>query len=133
MSPDGKHVAYVCRSSNPAAGNDVGVCLDGKYTSLGQAGGSLSNVTFSSDSNHLFWIRRTGVNFRMYADGKPVFDGGVPSAGGFQNEAWQTDGKSGMIILVQDGANFKRVAITPASSSNLASMLGAGPAMAAMR
>jgi hypothetical protein len=124
MSPDGKHVAYVCRSSNPAAGNDVGVCVDGKYTSMGQAGGSLPNVTFSSDSNHLFWIRRVGVNFRMYADGKPVLDGGIPSAGGFQDAAWQTDGKSGMVILIQDGTSFKRVSISPSPSTSLASMGG---------
>ena len=130
LSPDGHHIAYFCSSSNPAAGNDVGVCLDGKYTSMGPAGGSLANLTFSADSNHLFWIRHVGRGFRMYADGKPVLDGGLPSAGGFQKEAWQTDGNGGMLVLMQDGASFERVAITPSSGSSLATMLGAGPTMA---
>jgi hypothetical protein len=130
LSPDGHHIAYFCMSANPAAGNDAGVCLDGKYTSMGPAGGSLANLTFSADSNHLFWIRHVGRGFRMYADGKPVLDGGLPSAGGFQKEAWQTDGKSGMLVLIQDGTSFKRVAITPSSGSSLAMMLGAGPTMA---
>jgi hypothetical protein len=134
FSPDGKHLAYFCTSANPAAGNDVGVCLDGKYTSMGPASGSLMNLTFSADSNHLFWIRRVGGSgFRMYADGKPVLDGGLPSVGGFQKEAWQTDGKSGMVILTQDGTNFNRVAISPSSSSTLAMMLGAGPTMAGIQ
>lgn len=131
FSPDGKHIAYFCTSTNSAAGNDVGVCLDGKYTSMGPAGGSLMNLTFSADSNHLFWIRHVGGSgFRMYADGKPVLDGGLPSVAGFQKEAWQTDGNSGMVILTQDGASFKRVSITPSSSSSLAMMLGSDPTMA---
>jgi hypothetical protein len=66
----------------------------------------------------------------MYADGKPVLDGGLPSAGGFQKEAWQTDGEGGMLVLIQDGASFKRVSITPSPSSSLAMMLGDGPTMA---
>jgi hypothetical protein len=130
LSPDGHHIAYFCMSSNPSAGNDAGVCLDGKYTSMGPAGGSLANLTFSADSNHLFWIRHVGRGFRMYADGKPVLDGGLPSAGGFQKEAWQTDGEGGMLVLIQDGASFKRVSITPSPSSSLAMMLGDGPTMA---
>jgi len=134
FSPDGKHIAYFCSPSNPAAGNDVGVCLDGKYTSMGPAGGSLMNLTFSADSNHLFWIRHVGGSgFRMYADGKPVLDGGLPTVGGFQKEAWQTDGKGGMVILTQDGTSFKRVSITPSSGSSLATMLGAGTTTASMR
>ena len=134
FSPDGQHIAYFCTSKNSAAGNDVGVCLDGKYTSMGPASGSLMNLTFSADSNHLFWIKHVGGSgFRMYADGKPVLDGGLPTVGGFQKEAWQTDGKGGMVILTQDGTSFKRVAITPSSSTSLATMLGAGTTTASTR
>jgi hypothetical protein len=96
-------------------------------------GGTISNLTFSADSNHIFWYRHMGSRFRIYADGKPVLDGLLPSVGGFQKEAWQTDGKGGLVGLMQDGANFKRVAITPASGSSLATMLGAGPTMASVR
>jgi hypothetical protein len=58
----------------------------------------------------------------MYADGKPVLDGGLPSTAGFQEATWQTDGKAGMLILVSDGTSFKRVAITPSSSTSIANL-----------
>jgi len=124
LSPDGQHIAYFCQSANPAGGGDTGVCLDGKYNSQGPSGGSLENLTFSADSNHLFWTRRVGRAIRMYADGKPVLDAGMPSVGGFPKETWQTDGKGGMLILVQDGTSFKRVSITPSPSTSLATMGG---------
>ncbi len=129
FSPDGKHIAYFCHSTSPSAGNEEGVYLDGKYMPQGQ-GNALSNLTFSSDSNHLFWNFRRGPNVRIFADNKPVLDSGAPSPGGFQAQAWQVDGKSGLVVLVHDGDSFKRVTITPASSS-VAGMLGGGPAVAA--
>jgi hypothetical protein len=128
FSPDGRHIAYFCHSASASAGNEEGVCLDGKYMQQGQ-GNALSNLTFSSDSNHLFWNFRQGPNVRIFADNKPVLDGGAPSVG-FQAQAWQPDGKSGLVILVHDGDSFKRVTITPASSSSVAGMLGGGPAVA---
>jgi hypothetical protein len=124
LSPDGQHIAYFCQSANPAGGGDTGVCLDGKYNSQGPSGGSLENLTFSADSNHLFWTRRVGRGVRMYADGKPVLDAGMPSVGGFPKETWQSDGKGGMLILVQDGTSFKRVSIKPSPSTSLATMGG---------
>ena len=128
LSPDGKHIAYFCHSTSPSAGNEVGVCLDGKYMPQGQ-GNPLANLTFSSDSNHLFWSFRQGPNVRIFADNAPVLDGGSPSPGGFQPQAWQPDGKSGLIVLVHDASSFKRVTITPSSGSSLASMSGSGPAV----
>ena len=130
FSPDGKHIAYFCHSTSPSAGNEEGVCLDGKYMPQGQ-GNALSNLTFSSDSNHLFWNFRQGPNVRIFADNKPVLDSGAPSPGGFQAQAWQADGKSGLVALVHDGDSFKRVTITPDSSGSVAGMLGGGPAVAA--
>jgi hypothetical protein len=128
FSPDGKHLAYFCHSTSASAGNEEGVCLDGKYMPQGQ-GNALSNLTFSSDSNHLFWNFRQGPNVRIFADNKPVLDSGAPSVG-FQAQSWQADGKSGLVILVHDGDSFKRVTITPAPSSSVAGMLGGGPAVA---
>jgi hypothetical protein len=121
FSPDGKHLAYFCRSSNPAAGNDQGVCVDGKYISVGAA--SPLNLTFSNDSNHLFWNKRTPQGgFRAYADGNPVFDGFIPVVSGFVKETWQADGPSGLLFLSRDDAGFKRVGVTPAPGSSLATM-----------
>lgn len=61
-------------------------------------GSPLSNFTFSSDSNHLFWNFRRGPNVRIFADNQPVLDGGAPSPGG-QPQAWQPDGNSGLVVL----------------------------------
>jgi hypothetical protein len=118
FSPDSKHLAWVCRATG--TGNDVGVCLDGKFFLAG--GGELSNITFSADSNHLFWTWRAGPKFRAFADGKPVAEGMAPAPNGFSKETWQADGTSGLIFLMVDNAGFKRVTITPASDSSLATM-----------
>ena len=122
FSPDSKHVAYFCRPADPSAGNDAGVCLDGTYVSGGPA--ALSNLTFSADSNHLFWIKTTGPNFRIFADGKPVYEGGAPATSGFAKEIWQTAGTDGIIVLSHDDAGYERVSITPATS--LANVTGMG-------
>jgi Tol biopolymer transport system component len=131
FSPDGKHIAYFCSSSNPAAGNDRGVCVDGKYVPVGQ--GYVENLTFSSDSNHLFWAKRVGRGFRMFADGKPVLDGGLPAPGGFAGETWQSDGDNGMLVMLQDATGMKRASVKPSSQTSLASMLGNGSGSVATR
>jgi hypothetical protein len=118
FSPDSKHLAWVCRATG--TGNDVGVCLDGKFFLAG--GGEISNITFSADSNHLFWSWRAGPKFRAFADGKPVAEGMAPAPNGFSKETWQADGTSGLIFLMVDNAGFKRVSITPAPDSGIATM-----------
>ena len=123
FSPDSKHLAYFCRSADPAAGNNQGVCLDGKYLPIAYPG-SLGNLTFSQDSNHLFWNVWSNVKFRAYVDGKPVVESGVPATGGFDKVAFQEDGSNGLLILAQDEAGFKRISVTPATDSNLATMFG---------
>lgn len=130
FSPDGKHLAYFCHSASASSGNEEGVCLDGKYLPQGQ-GNALANLMFSSDSNHLLWSFRQGANMRVFVDDNPVLDGGATSPGGTSAQAWQPDGKDGLIVLVHDTDSFKRVSITPASSSSVAGMLGGGPALAA--
>ena len=112
FSPDGKHLAYACHSSNPAAGNDQGICLDGKYTSVGAT--TPQDLIFSNDSNHLFWNKRTPQGgFRTFVDGKPVYDGFMPTTSGFTKETWQADGPSGLLLLSRDPAGMKRVSIIP--------------------
>ena len=120
FSPDSKHLAWICRSGGPSGGNDVGVCLDGKYFPGG--GGETSNLTFSADSNHLFWNWRAGPKFRAFADGKPIVDGIAPAPSGFPKEAWEAAGTSGLILLTKDNDGFKRVSITPAPDSSIATM-----------
>jgi hypothetical protein len=93
FSPDSKHLAYFCRSADPAAGNNQGVCLDGKYLPIAYPG-TLGNLTFSQDSNHLFWNVWSGAKFRAYVDGKQVVESGPPATGGFDRVAFQADGST---------------------------------------
>ena len=123
FSPDSKHLAYFCRLADPAAGNNQGVCLDGKYLPIAYPG-TLGNLFFSEDSNHLFWNVWTGVKFRAFVDGKPVVESGTPATGGFDKVAFQSDGGNGLLILGQDETGFKRFAITPSADSSLATIFG---------
>jgi len=77
---------------------------------------------FSQDSNHLFWNAWTAVKYRAYVDGKPVVESGAPNTGGLDRVAFQPDGSSGLLMLGQDEAGFKRFSVTPAPDSSLASM-----------
>jgi hypothetical protein len=123
FSPDSKHLAFFCRSASAQ-----GVCLDGKFTPMGA--GTLGNLEFSEDSNHLYWNTRIGPKFRAFVDGKPVLESGVPATGGFEKEVWQTDGLNGLIVLAVDDTGFKRFRITSSDSTSLATMSGAGDAVA---
>jgi hypothetical protein len=46
----------------------------------------------------------------------------APAPNGFSKETWQADGTSGLILLMVDNAGFKRVSITPAPDSGIATM-----------
>ncbi len=121
-SPDSKHVAFFCRSSNPAAATDVYVCMDGSAFHLGP-GGSYANLTFSADSNHLFWtVRRPGYGIRVFADGSPVFEGNSTNPGGMIAGTWEAGPGSSLLLLTQDQAGLKRVSITPAAGASIATM-----------
>jgi hypothetical protein len=125
FSPDSKHIAYFCHSSDPAAGNDQGLCVDGKYVRLG-APGLYGNLTFTPDSNHLLWaVIRGAGKFRLFADGKPVMDGVIGGAFSFAGETWQMGANGTLSILVQDDPSLKRISITPSPETSLAT-LGAG-------
>jgi len=116
FSPDGKHFAYFYRTAN-----DMGVCLDGKCVSGGN-GNNYFNLTFSADSNHLFWVSNSPRAFRLFVDGKPVLESGAPSFQFFPKETWQTSGPSGLILLAHDNEGYKRVSITPSPQSSLATI-----------
>ena len=116
FSSDGKHFAYFYRTAN-----DMGVCLDGKCVSGGN-GNNYFNLTFSADSNHLFWVSNTPRAFRLFVDGKAVLESGPASANAFPKEIWQTSGPSGLIVLARDNEGYKRISITPSPQSSLATL-----------
>jgi len=134
FSPDSKHIAYFCRSGNPAANpNDVYVCLDNKAVLLGPH--NSVNLTFSTDSNHLFWIRDEGrAIYRVYVDGKPVAEGflavGSGTGGGLGKESWQLGPDGNLLVLMQDDTSLKRVSITPSPNTSIATLFGGTPGLA---
>lgn len=134
-SPDSKHFAYICRSSNPSADpNESGLCLDGKYIRLGVT--SFANLTFSPDSNHIYvtqWMPQGG--FRLLVDAHPVLDG-FPAAGAgvgmFAKETFQMQPDGTLLLLAQDNTGLKRYGITPSPNTSVATLL-AGPLKASTR
>jgi WD40 repeat protein len=130
-SPDGKHIAYFCRSSSPGANDDMYLCLDGKGAHLGPMG-EYGNLTFTSDSNHLLWMKKGPQSaFRAFADGQPVVEGF--QAGPFVDETWQTTPDGGLALLMEDQTTMKRVTITPTASTSLATLFGGATTMASGR
>jgi hypothetical protein len=131
FSPDSKHIAYFCRSANPAAAvEDMYLCLDDKAVLLGRVGPY--NLTFSPDSNHLFWTDVTAQNaFRLFVDGKPVLDGFPGGQGGFRKETWQMGLDGTLSLLMQDDTSLKRVSITPSPNTSIATLFGGAPGLAA--
>jgi Tol biopolymer transport system component len=124
FSPDSKHIAYACRSSNPASGNDMYICLDNKAVRIGSS--TYNNLTFSADSKHLFWskiIPQGGM--RIFADGKPVVEGFPTAASGsLTPSVWQAGPDNNLLVLLQGDQGLQRVSVTPAPDSSIAAMLG---------
>lgn len=122
-SPDSKHIAYLCRSSNPAAGNQIYACIDNKAVPVGVTG-NYGNITFSADSNHIFWLKNLGATFRVFADGKPVFEGSSPDPGGALFGTWEAQPDGSVRFLSKDDTSVQRIAITSSPSTSLASLMG---------
>ncbi len=122
-SSDSKHIAYLCRSTNPAANNDVDVCVDDKAVRIGSPNYYV-NLTFTPDGNHLFWTRNESQGMiRIFADGKPVFDGLPTSTAGFVKETWQMAPEGNLLVLLQGDTALQRVSITASPSTNIGTML----------
>jgi hypothetical protein len=99
----------------------LGICVDGKCVAGGNTY-NYYNLTFSADSNHLFWVRNSAGHSRLFVDGKPVLESGAPSFQTFPKETWQTNGPSGLLVLAHDNEGYKRIGITPSPESSLATI-----------
>jgi len=134
FSPDSKHIAYFCRSGNPAASvEDMYLCLDNKAVPVAPVG-AFPTLTFSADSNHLFWVRDMGLsNRRIYVDGKPVIEGFLTTPGGVGKESWQLGPDGNLLVLMQDDTSLKRVSITPSPNTSITTLFGAVPGLSAKR
>jgi hypothetical protein len=121
-SPDSQHVGYMCRPNNPAANNDVYACVDNKAVHLGTG---YSNIAFSADSSHVFWGKVEGQGvFRVFVDGRPVYEGKSPYPGGLTYGTWEPQPDGSLRFLVEDATNISRISVMPSSSTSLASAFG---------
>ena len=121
-SEDSKHIGYMCRPNNPAGNNDVYACVDGKAVHLGTGYG---NIAFSADGNHVFWGKIVGQGvFRVFVDGKPVYEGKSHDQGGMLYGVWEPQPDGSLRFLVEDATNISRISVMPSSSTSLASLFG---------
>jgi hypothetical protein len=131
FSADSKHVAHFAAPPTPTGGYDRGIFLDGKYAPASSQGTN-SQLSFSPDSKHLFWIQGYGNQpYRVFIDGKPLLDfyptGSTPTV-----PHWWDFGADGTLsLLAQDDNSIKRITITLSDTTSLATMLGGGSAVAA--
>jgi hypothetical protein len=73
FSADSKHFAHFAVSPSAATVSN-GVFLDGKFIPT-TSQGTGTDLRFSPDSKHLFWIHRYGDQpYRLFIDGKPLAD-----------------------------------------------------------
>lgn len=120
-SPDGKHIAYFCHSAASAVGDDTYLCIDDKALHVG-ANASELNLLFSADSKHLFWARALGQDkYRVYVDGKAVYDGARAIT--MDRQCWQAAADGSLVAVLQDGTSIKRIKITPSPSFSVATLL----------
>jgi hypothetical protein len=96
--------------------------VDSKAIHLGTG---YSNIAFSADSSHVFWGKVEGQGvFRVFVDGKPVYEGKSPYPGGLQYGTWEPQPDGSLRFLVEDDTNISRISVTPSSSTSLASAFG---------
>jgi hypothetical protein len=125
-------VAHFAVPPTPSGDYQRGVFLDSKYLVV-SAEGVNTNLTFSPDSKHLFWIHQYGNNpLRLFVDGKPLLD--FYAAGNTLSTVphwWDFGADGSLSLLAQDDNSLKRITITLSDATSVATMLGGGSAVAA--
>jgi hypothetical protein len=120
----GSNIAYVCAPTGPAAGNQFGLCLNGKYAYFGPRP-LFANLTLTPDASHIFFFERTGQGgFRLFLDGVPLVESFYMAPSGFPENTWEMEPDGRLQILAQDNTGIKRYTITPSSSTSVASLVG---------
>lgn len=126
-SPDSKHIAYFCASTNAANSNETYLCYDDQAIPLNAVSATVYNLMFSADSAHLYWVmKESGYQARIFADGKPVYESNSAAQAGFPAETYQAMPDGSLLVLMQDETGLERVSITPAPGSSLAALSSKG-------
>jgi hypothetical protein len=128
FSADSKHFAHFAVSPSAATVSN-GVFLDGKFIPT-TSQGTGTDLRFSPDSKHLFWIHRYGDQpYRLFIDGKPLDRFYSPNNLGTPHW-WDFAADGTLSLLAQDDKSLKRITITLPDATSLATMLGGGSAVA---
>jgi hypothetical protein len=131
FSPDSKHVAY---SASLTTNFQPGIVIDGKFVAIPtNPGVDMIYPVFTPDSKHFYVTARTPVPNQPSAFQLTVFLDGRPSARveGAVNTmlmnpwAWEMSADGTLTVLLGDGADLKRVRITPSNDSSVDTMLAA--------
>jgi hypothetical protein len=125
FSPDSKHVAHFAAPPTPTGGAQRGIFLDGKFVPASSEGTN-SQLTFSPDSKHLFWIHAYGNNpYRLFIDGKPLVDFySASNTVGTIPHWWDFDADGNLLFLAQDDNSLKRIMVTLPKETNVATLSG---------
>jgi hypothetical protein len=128
----GSNIVYLCRSTNPAAGDQYGLCFDGKYAYFGPRP-IFNNLTLTPDASHIFFYEGIAQGgFRLFLDGVPLLENFPMAPSGFPTGTWEMEPDGRLQILAQDNTGIKRYTVTPSSNTSLATLVGgATTAMAA--
>jgi hypothetical protein len=133
-SPDGKHIAYFCRSANPSSGDVPYLCYDDKAVRLNAAPAYLTSLTFSANVDHLYWVvKEAAYKMLIFADGKPVYETQSTMPAGFAPQTFQSASDGSLLVLAQGEQGLERVSITPSPSSSVATLFGGSPSVASVR
>lgn len=88
-------------------------------------GAGYGNLAFSADSSHVFWGKVIGQGvFRVFVDGKPVYEGKTPETGGMLYGTWEPQPDGSLRFFSEDATNLFRVSVMPSSSTSLATAFG---------
>ncbi len=121
FSADGKHIAHFASPPTPTGDYRRGIFLDGKYIPA-SADGTNTQLCFSPDSKHLFWIHRYGNQpDRLFIDGKPLVE---YSSAGMIPHWWEFGPDGSLSFLAQDDNSLKRITITPSPETSIATLSG---------
>jgi hypothetical protein len=119
----GSNIVYLCASTNPAAGDQYGLCFDGKYAYFGPRP-IFNNLTLTPDASHIFFYEGIAQGgFRLFLDGVPLLENFPMAPAGFPAGTWEMEPDGRLQILAQDNTGIKRYTITPSSSTSLAPLV----------
>jgi hypothetical protein len=128
FSPDNKHVIYMAND-----GGHYGLFLDGKIVDTSP--GNMVHSFFSTDSQHLFWLKTSNLQAQgtkdtqtLYVDGKPVthISGTGEGGGTVVNFEFSADGVMTFVARTDD--TLRRFRVTLPTDTSISTMLAAASA-----